>query len=224
MATYSEPPDVDAGARTPVAPDWTTEHAAQVLAARDDPKRLMALFRLSTVPMVMIDGDRHYLEANRAARGVLGLGLEELRRMRVDDLTPPYLHDMLEANMVRLLESGSLMSDEVEAPGGHYLGVTYYGLANVLPARHVLAFLPPGWPAGEPDVRTPKLADGPGLTRREREVLELAADGFNGPRIAKELVLSTATVRTHFGHIYRKLGVPDRAAAIAKAMRLGLIS
>ena len=53
-------------------------------------------------------------------------------------------------------------------------------------------------------------------------MLELAADGLNGPLIARELVLSTATVRTHFAHIYRKLGVPDRAAAVAKAMRLGL--
>jgi ATP/maltotriose-dependent transcriptional regulator MalT len=54
-------------------------------------------------------------------------------------------------------------------------------------------------------------------------VLELAAGGLNGPGIAKALVLSTATVRTHFGHIYRKLEVTDRAGAVAKAMRLGLI-
>ena len=55
-------------------------------------------------------------------------------------------------------------------------------------------------------------------------MLELSADGLNGPAIAKALVLSTATVRTHFGHIYTKLEVTDRAAAVAKAMRLGLIS
>ena len=59
-----------------------------------------------------------------------------------------------------------------------------------------------------------------GRTPNDR-VLELAADGLDGPLIAGELVLGAATVRTRFARIYRKLGVPDRAAAVAKAMRLG---
>ena len=62
-----------------------------------------------------------------------------------------------------------------------------------------------------------------GLTPRELEVLDLAAAGCNGPMIAARLVVSAATVRTHFEHIYEKLEVRDRAAAVAKAMRLGLI-
>jgi two-component system nitrate/nitrite response regulator NarL len=62
------------------------------------------------------------------------------------------------------------------------------------------------------------------LTPREREVLELAADGCSGPAIARELFVSSATVRTHFEHIYKKLAVSDRAAAVAKAIRLGIIS
>jgi DNA-binding NarL/FixJ family response regulator len=61
------------------------------------------------------------------------------------------------------------------------------------------------------------------LTPRELELLQLAADGFCGPMIADELVLSRATVRTHFESIYRKLDVHDRAGAVGKAMRLGLI-
>lgn len=199
------------------------DHAHRVLAARDDPKRLMALFKRSTVPMVMIDGDRRYLEANRAALEALALSLDELRTLRVDDLTPPHLHEVLEATMARMLETGSLTSHEVDRPDGHYLGITYFAVANVLPARHVMGFLPPGWPVQPLDGDDAKPAGGSALTRRERQILALAANGLNGPRIAQELVLSTATVRTHFAHIYRKLGVPDRAAAIAKAMRLGLI-
>jgi PAS domain S-box-containing protein len=61
------------------------------------------------------------------------------------------------------------------------------------------------------------------LTTRELEVLRLAAEGYSGPGIAEELVLSPATVRTHFAHIYEKLGVGDRAAAVAQALRTGLI-
>jgi two-component system, NarL family, nitrate/nitrite response regulator NarL len=62
------------------------------------------------------------------------------------------------------------------------------------------------------------------ITPRERDVLQLAADGLSTPSIAQELSLSRATVRTHFGHIYLKLAVSSRAGAVAKGMRLGLIS
>ena len=61
------------------------------------------------------------------------------------------------------------------------------------------------------------------LTKRETGVLRLAAEGFSGPGIAEELVLSPHTVRKHFEHIYEKLGVGDRAAAVAHAIRTGLI-
>jgi two-component system nitrate/nitrite response regulator NarL len=53
--------------------------------------------------------------------------------------------------------------------------------------------------------------------------VRLAAAGFRGPEIARELALSRHTVRTHFEHIYEKLGVSDRAAAVAQALRHGLI-
>jgi DNA-binding CsgD family transcriptional regulator len=61
------------------------------------------------------------------------------------------------------------------------------------------------------------------LTHREIEVLQLAAQGNPGPRIAAQLQISVATVRTHFEHIYDKLGVSDRGTAVATALRDGLI-
>jgi PAS domain S-box-containing protein len=61
------------------------------------------------------------------------------------------------------------------------------------------------------------------LTPRELEVLQLAGRGFSAPMIAEQLVVSAATVRTHFDNIYRKYGVSDRASAVAKALREGLI-
>ncbi len=61
------------------------------------------------------------------------------------------------------------------------------------------------------------------LTRREIEVLQLAADGVNGPEIAERLVVSASTVKTHFENVYRKLRVPDRPAAVAQALRAGVI-
>jgi PAS domain S-box-containing protein len=61
------------------------------------------------------------------------------------------------------------------------------------------------------------------ISPRELEILRLAAEGNTGPEIAEELVLSALTVKTHFANIYGKLGVSDRAAAVAQAFRLGLI-
>ncbi len=63
----------------------------------------------------------------------------------------------------------------------------------------------------------------PVLTPRETEILRLIADGLSAPDIARRLFLSTATVKTHIGHLYEKLGVSDRAACVAEAMRRGLL-
>jgi DNA-binding NarL/FixJ family response regulator len=62
----------------------------------------------------------------------------------------------------------------------------------------------------------------PSLTDREREVLELVAEGLDNRRIAQRLSLSDKTVRNHLSTILTKLGVADRAAAIAKARDAGL--
>jgi two-component system, NarL family, nitrate/nitrite response regulator NarL len=65
--------------------------------------------------------------------------------------------------------------------------------------------------------------DSPVLSPREREVLELTAAGLSAPEIGRRLYLSPATVKSHLQHLYDKLGVSDRAAAVAEAMRRGLL-
>jgi two-component system nitrate/nitrite response regulator NarL len=69
-----------------------------------------------------------------------------------------------------------------------------------------------------------RVSAGPALTARELEILHLLAAGLSAPRIADELVIGTTTVKTHLANAYDKLGVTDRAAAVAEAMRRGLIS
>lgn len=64
----------------------------------------------------------------------------------------------------------------------------------------------------------------PVLTARELEVLQLAARALSTAAIAEEMHLSPATVKRHFEDAYARLGVGDRAAAVAQAMRQGLIS
>jgi DNA-binding CsgD family transcriptional regulator len=62
------------------------------------------------------------------------------------------------------------------------------------------------------------------LTGRELDVLTLAAEGLTGRKIAEQLSISSATVKTHLEHVYRKLEVSDRTAAVAHALRAGFIT
>lgn len=68
-------------------------------------------------------------------------------------------------------------------------------------------------------MRTP----GTSLSRRETEVLRLVADGLSNQQISARLYLSQATVKSHLVHVYAKLGVESRTAAVAAAAGQGLI-
>ncbi|MEU2232126.1 response regulator [Streptomyces vietnamensis] len=70
-------------------------------------------------------------------------------------------------------------------------------------------------------VRAP--APDTGLSARENEVLALVAKGTANRAIAAELFISEATVKTHLTHIYAKLGVKDRAAAVAAGYERGIL-
>jgi DNA-binding NarL/FixJ family response regulator len=61
------------------------------------------------------------------------------------------------------------------------------------------------------------------LTARELDVLSLVSRGMSNGDIAKELFIGEATVKTHLLHVFDKLGVSDRTAAVTTAMRLGVL-
>jgi two-component system, NarL family, nitrate/nitrite response regulator NarL len=63
----------------------------------------------------------------------------------------------------------------------------------------------------------------PALTPRELDVLKGFARGLSIPQLAAELFVAPSTVKTHTQRLYEKLGVSDRAAAVAAAMRLRLL-
>jgi len=66
-------------------------------------------------------------------------------------------------------------------------------------------------------------APGVSLSLRELEVLGLVAQGLSNDEVARELFLSKATVKSHLVHVYEKLGVDSRTAAVAEARRQGLL-
>ncbi len=167
-----------------------------VLDARGHLPKLKQIFEQTRVPMVMADAQRRFVEVNDPARVWFRLGQQGARPFAVDDLTPA--------------------RPDVD--------LVYCGVAHILPGLHLFAFAPADWPASELDAVADDHPDASAaLTPREIEVLTLAAEGLNGPAVARELRISLATVRTHLANSYEKLGVGNRAAAVAKAMRLGVI-
>jgi two-component system nitrate/nitrite response regulator NarL len=75
--------------------------------------------------------------------------------------------------------------------------------------------------AGEIRIRAKD--QGPVLSERERQVLQAFARGLSVPQVAGELFIGVSTVKTHTQRLYEKLGVSDRAAAVAEGMRRGLV-
>jgi DNA-binding NarL/FixJ family response regulator len=87
-------------------------------------------------------------------------------------------------------------------------------------AARVLARLASAAPAAPAPAASPP---SDGLTPREVEVLRLIGDGRSNREIAAALVISEATVKTHVNNIFGKLGLDDRAQAVAYAFRAGLV-
>jgi DNA-binding CsgD family transcriptional regulator len=113
---------------------------------------------------------------------------------------------------------------ELPGPEDGRFRILYFGLANVLPGQHVGAFAPAGWTEDELGLSHDKGTREPALlTPREQEILQLMAEGFSTLAAAERLMVSQATVKSHLGHVYEKLGAAGRAGAVAKAMRLGII-
>lgn len=84
--------------------------------------------------------------------------------------------------------------------------------------------LPPDLATGlVAEIRRRASDDAPVLTARENQVLVLIAEGKSVPAMAKELFLAPTTVKSHLQRLYDKLSVSDRGAAVAEAMRRGLL-
>ncbi len=117
---------------------------------------------------------------------------------------------------------GYVLKDAEEEDMLHAIRAVGKGEAIFSPAvaRRVIDFFT-GARSEERDRSVPPRAF-PELTDREREVLDLIAQGLSNPEIAARLYLSPKTVRNHISNIFAKLQVADRAQAIVRAREAGL--
>lgn len=196
-------------------PSTLTRAVHHVVSARDRPRRLERAFAQSPVPLVFMDDRERFVAANTPACFALGLSHADLLARRTRDVLAAPGVPTYEFAWSTLSEGGDVTLDAlaIKRGDGDGLDITVQAVPEALPGLRLAGFAPVGT----------KVDDLVRLTPRELELLQLSADGLSGPMIAEELVLSRATIRTHFDNIYGKLDTHDRAGAVAKAMRLGLI-
>lgn len=137
-------------------------------------------------------------------------------------------------------ESGPDICESLRAVSPQTKVLLISGAGRILPnaarAAGAAGFVSKDWPAadiaaavrmvglGMSVFRPHESPQGPPLSDREREVLELIARGSTNREIAAALFLSPHTIKEHTSSLYRKLSARNRAEAVQKAQRLGLIA
>jgi PAS domain S-box-containing protein len=174
------------------------------------------------VPASLHDVEGQFVRLNAAAERAIGSSNAHWLGRHFTEPVPLEARENVEAQFRRAVETGEPTDFETvfTDASGHIRGVR----AQHLPLRRgdaivgvlILAF----------DVRQPPsgLELHPRLTPRQREILELLASGLSTSEIAKELTLSTETVRNHLRSVFGELHVHTRVEAIVAAQRFGLLA
>jgi two-component system response regulator DesR len=163
------------------------------------------------------DEARHLARRHEPQLVLLDLGLAQRTELA------PRLTEVSPRSRI-VLTSGTVAMDTAQARGAGAYGF----VSTAATARELLRDVRAAaaglivWPEPEPE------GDGadparPALSRREREIVELVAEGETNREIAARLFLSPYTVKQHTTAVYRKLGVRNRTEAAQRARRLGLI-
>jgi DNA-binding NarL/FixJ family response regulator len=171
------------------------------------------------------------LRRHRGVVGLVGLSLDGdrdsywlIRSLREQYPSMPILalgSNAKESDVTRALFAGADGFVDKDAEPEAFLEA----VRHTAKGEMVLTGIPDGWlgdPAVEPEV--PPERRSTVLTRRELEVLTVAAEGLTARQIARRLGVRERTVTTHLSRIYRKLGAGSRVAAIYRAARLGLVA
>ncbi len=180
-----------------------------------------AVFERTANPMLLANDERWYIDGNGAVLKLLGVSAEQLRRMRIDDLTIDELRPQVPDIWRDFLARGTMTGTyQIQCPDGRRIEVEFSATANVAPGVHLSIFLlgDADEPIHADEGAVPAVST---LSVREREVLVLAAHGATSREIADRLVVAHDTARTHMRNAMAKLGAKTRAQAIAIALSRG---
>jgi two-component system nitrate/nitrite response regulator NarL len=206
----------------------------RVFVAEDHP-----LYRKAVVEIVTRHPGLELIGAAGDGRSALAAIREDVPDVAVVDVRMPLLDGLEVLSAVRgegLATRVLLLTAELDAAGVYAaiaagaagclfkdVDADRLGDAIAAVARGETVLAPDVQNAVAGEIRLRSERERPALTSREQQILALIADGHSAPEIAERLVLSPATVRTHLQNLYEKLGVSDRAAAVAEAMRRGVL-
>ncbi|HZE04283.1 MAG TPA: response regulator transcription factor [Solirubrobacteraceae bacterium] len=147
-------------------------------------------------------------------------GLQVLRAVRRDELPTRIL-------LISAFVDGELVHTALAQGAAGFVSkestAGAIGDAIAIAARGEIALGPEMQAALAGELRLRADGEGPRLTEREAEILRLLAEGLSSGEIAERLTVGVTTVKTHLRNLYDKLEVSDRAAAVARAMRVGLL-
>jgi PAS domain S-box-containing protein len=183
----------------------------------------LSLIDRLAVPASLHDVDGRFLHMNAIAEQVSGKSIAQMRGRRFTDPVPPEAREAVEAHFRRALRGEPTDFETIFTDAhGEVRGVR----AQHLPLHddgEVVGVLIIAFDVRQPASSVP-LDPPPDLTPRQHEVLELIASGRSTAEIARELTLSTETVRNHLRSLLRELNAHTRVEAIATAQRLGLLA
>ena len=194
-----------------------SEDDLEVVGEADDGAAAVEVVTATDPDVVLMDIQMPGMNGLEATRQIVGLGREESSRVLI--LTTfeldEYVYDALRAGASGFLLKRTPATELVNA-----IRVVAEGEALLAPSvtRRLIdefARRPRG------DRPPPEALDD--LTAREREVLQLVAQGMSNREIAAQLFVSEGTVKTHIKRIFYKLGLRDRTQAVILAYDVGLV-
>ncbi|MTD58320.1 response regulator [Amycolatopsis pithecellobii] len=195
-----------------------TEDGFEVCGEADDGGEAVELAKRHRPDVVVMDIRMPVVDGLEATRRITAD--EELASVKVLVLTTfdidEYVYDALRAGA-----SGFLLKDTEPVELLRALRVIADGeslLAPTVTRRLIAEFV------GRPENRRVDTQAVQQITGREREVLALVAGGLSNDEIAAQLVISTATARTHVSRIMTKVGARDRAQLVVLAYESGLVA
>jgi PAS domain S-box-containing protein len=175
-----------------------------------DDEQFWEVFNRSPTAVLLTNDDGLCLEANDGAVRALGRERADIIGRRITELAAPDQRRDATRLWQRYRDNGHLVVPwEVRRPGVRLPGVVVMAPAEVDGTRRHVAVL----------VEEAAINGTAMLSPREREVTRLLASGLTGEEIARALVLSPETVRTHIRNAMESLGAKTRAHLVALAMR-----